>query len=1016
MVKNLPTVERSTKIRFGKNCLEDQAENTIVFNASDQAINASSEGSVYMTPLRQRTDLGDRSITILAYNQTTKEVMDSGAVAEDILDFDLEAAVKNGNVTSNTVSFNNTLVGFTTLSNVGIANGTPSHTLDVGSNLYVDDTGSNVLVVTGNVRATGSYYGDGSKLTGLVTTFQDVSDNGNTTSNVVQFTNPTTGLVVSSNVGVSNTNPLHNLSVGSNLYVDDVGSNVLVVTGNVQATGSYYGDGSKLTGLVTTLQDVSDNGNTTSNVVQFTNPTTGFVVDSNIVVGGNVTGTTFLGDGGLLSNIAATLNDIVDQGNTTSNVVQFTNPTTGLVVDSNIVVGGNVTATTFLGDGGLLSNLVTTLQDVSDNGNTTSNTLQFTNAHTAFTTDLTSNVGVNLNQLANVTLTTPQNEDILVYDGSNWTNQLQNHTFLQGKALETISKGDVVYAAGHTGNEIFNIRKARADSSTTMPALGVAYQSLAVNGVGLVVTFGRADGLNTDGFISGETVYVSNVVAGGISNVVPQAETDLIQNVGLIVKPHISTGIIDVTGVGRVNAIPNAQVVTTQPPHIYTNGGGNTFEKMDPADVLTKLQTLQQVTDTGNTTSNTIQFTNATTGLVTTANLEVGSNISVSGLADSVNKYLPMVDNDGTFIQSPVYVTSGGTYVISASEAEFLGNITLGGNNTVVSSTSVTIEDRIFGIGANNAVHNLDTGIIMEHKDDEEYANVALIYHADEHRFSMSYTQNTFTDNHILHYEDPDHRMLIDLRGNLVVQNNATFNETLDVLGEFTTSSNVGIANVSTNHTLNVGSNLYVDDVGSNVLVVSGNVLADSYYGDGSKLTGLVTTLQDVSDNGNTTSNVIQFTNADTAFTAIGGIITNTGGVTKKTYSFAGDMGSGATPAAATIGIVFSQHVFYAKIVAHLIQADNEVSTISIEASGGHRTGGTPLNVAKGPASVFGNTNTNPWSSVVTTDPTTLFIKPSGTLSQLGNYNVFIEFISEHSDGKVVKITEGGVDEVTFAY
>ena len=988
MVKNLPTVERSTKIRFGKNCLEDQAENTIVFNASDQAINASSEGSVYMTPLRQRTDLGDRSITILAYNQNTKEVMDSGAIAEDILDFDLEAAVINGNVTSNTVSFNNTLVGFTTLSNVGIANGAPSHTLDVGSNLYVDDTGSNVLVVTGNVRATGSYYGDGSKLTGLVTTLQDVSDNGNTTSNVVQFTNPTTGLVVDSNI---------------------------VVGGNVTAT-SFLGDGGLLSNIAATLNDIVDQGNTTSNVVQFTNPTTGLVVDSNIVVGGNVTATTFLGDGGLLSNIAATLNDIVDQGNTTSNVVQFTNPTTGLVTVSNIVVGGNVTATTFLGDGSQLTGLVTTLQDVSDNGNTTSNTLQFTNAHTAFTTDLISNVEVKLDQLANVTLTTAQNEDILVYDGTNWTNQLQNHTFLEAKALETISKGDVVYGVGHTGNNIIDVRKARADSSTTMPALGVSYQTMAVNDIGLIVTFGRADGLNTDDFVPSETVYVSNVVAGGISNVAPQAETDLIQNVGFVVKPHASTGVIDVTGVGRVNAIPNAQVVTTQPPHIYTNGGGNTFEKMDPADVLTKLQTLQQVTDTGNTTSNVVQFTNATTGLVTTANLEVGSNISVSGLADSVNKYLPMVDNDGTLIQSPVYVTSGGTYVISASEAEFLGNITLGGNNTVVSSTSVTIEDRIFGIGANNTVHNLDTGIMMEHKDDGEYANVALIYHADEHRFSMSYTQNTFTDNHILHYEDPDHRLLIDLRGNLVVQNNATFNETLDVLGELTTSSNVGIANVSTNHTLNVGSNLYVDDVGSNVLVVTGNVVADSYYGDGSKLTGLVTTLQDVSDNGNTTSNVIQFTNTDTAFIATGGIITNTGGVTKKTYSFTGDMGSGATPAAATIGIVFSQHVFYAKIVAHLIQADNEVSTISIEASGGHRTGGTPLNVAKGPASVFGNTNTNPWSSVVTTNPTTLFIKPSGTLSQLGNYNVFIEFISEHNDGKVVKITEGGVDEVTFTY
>ena len=1174
MVKNLPTVERSTRIRFGKNCRQEQADNTIVFNASDEFLEANTSNAIYMTPMRLNEDLSDRNVTVLAYNRVTKEITDSGAVAEDVFDITLQNATTNGNVTANVVSFNNPETSVTTLSNVGVANGSPVHTLDVGSNLYVDDTGSNVLVVSGNTHITQDLVVDGNVLVeGVVTSFHSENfkvrdgiielgkDNtlfdttldlglvltrpeSNVTIGFVEATDeiilaytqssangkslvPLTSedvnvhvygrLYTEANVGIVNTSPIHTLDVGSNLYVDDVGSNILVVTGNVEATAyygdgttltgvallsnfdsnvsriqvleidlasnasrvgtletdltsnasrvgtletdlasnasrvgtlevdltsnasrvgtlevdlasnasrvgtlevdlasnaarvgtletglagaeanivtinndlittttrvsvvetdlasnasrvgvletnltsnaarvgtletnlasnaarvgvletdltsnatrvgvletdlasnaarvgtlevdltsnasrvgilevdlasnaarvgtletikapkdgpiftgfvgianassiydlsvgsnlfvdtdgsnvlivhgnvsatSYYGDGSKLTGLVTALQDVSDNGNTTTNTIEFNNTATGLVAVSNIVAGGNVTATTFLGDGsqltglvtalqdvsdngntttntiefnntatglvtvsnivaggnvtattflgdgGLLSNLVTTLQDVSDNGNTTSNVVQFTNTTTGLVTTSNIVVGGNVTATTFLGDGGLLSNLVTTLQDVSDNGNTTSNTLQFTNAHTAFTTDLTSNVGVNLNQLANVTLTTPQNEDILVYDGSNWTNQLQNHTFLQGKALETISKGDVVYAAGHTGNEIFNIRKARADSSTTMPALGVAYQSLAVNGVGLVVTFGRSDGLNTDGFISGETVYVSNVVAGGISNVVPQAETDLIQNVGLIVKPHISTGIIDVTGVGRVNAIPNAQVVTTQPPHIYTNGGGNTFEKMDPADVLTKLQTLQQVTDTGNTTSNTIQFTNATTGLVTTANLEVGSNISVVGLADATNKYLPMVDTDGTFIKSPVYVSSGGTYVISAAEAEFLGNITLSGNNTVVSSTSVTIEDRIFGIGANNEVHNLDTGIMMEHKDDGVYANIAVIYHADEHRFSIGYTQNTFTDDHILHYYDDDHLMLIDLIGNVNVQNNIT--------------------------------------------------------------------------------------------------------------------------------------------------------------------------------------------------------------------------------------------------
>src|SRR5210317_1728084 len=133
MVKNLPTVERSTRIRFGKNCKDDQADNTIVFNASNVEIDAEFPGSIYMTPLRIRTDVNDRNITVLTYNRATKEVMDSGAVAEDILQFDLDDAVRNGNVTVNTVSFNNAITSFTTLSNVGIANGSPIHTLDIGS-------------------------------------------------------------------------------------------------------------------------------------------------------------------------------------------------------------------------------------------------------------------------------------------------------------------------------------------------------------------------------------------------------------------------------------------------------------------------------------------------------------------------------------------------------------------------------------------------------------------------------------------------------------------------------------------------------------------------------------------------------------------------------------------------------------------------------------------------------------------------------------------------------------------
>src|SRR6056300_1257471 len=296
MVKNLPTVERSTRIRFGKNCKDDQADNTIVFNASNVEINADYAGSVYMTPLRLREDLGDRNITVLAYNQVTKEVMDSGAIAEDILDFDLEAAVINGNVTGNTASFNNTITSITTLSNVGIANGSPIHTLDIGTNVAIDVVGSNVVsILGGNVYIQKDLIVDGNaQINGVVTVVNtenlSITDaivelgRNNTSedtttdlgllmnrpgSNVVigfreggdeivlaytqssassKTITPLTNedinvhvygrVLTEANVGIINTSPIHTLDVGSNLYIDDLASYILVVRGNVD----FFGD------------------------------------------------------------------------------------------------------------------------------------------------------------------------------------------------------------------------------------------------------------------------------------------------------------------------------------------------------------------------------------------------------------------------------------------------------------------------------------------------------------------------------------------------------------------------------------------------------------------------------------------------------------------------------------------------------------------------------------------------------------------------------------------------------
>ena len=159
MVKNLPSVERSTKIRFGKHVPDsnDQEENTIVFNASNVTVPTPYSNAVYLSPIRNRSDFSAAEVVLLMYDRNTKEITESGESANALVGgATLALAVDRANATSNTIIFtggghDDNNVGFVTDSNVGISNLLPEHTLSVGTNFYVDDTGSNVLVVSGNV-------------------------------------------------------------------------------------------------------------------------------------------------------------------------------------------------------------------------------------------------------------------------------------------------------------------------------------------------------------------------------------------------------------------------------------------------------------------------------------------------------------------------------------------------------------------------------------------------------------------------------------------------------------------------------------------------------------------------------------------------------------------------------------------------------------------------------------------------------------------------------------------------
>ena len=184
-------------------------------------------------------------------------------------------------------------------------------------------------------------------------------------------------------MGIANTDPGHDLSVGSNLYVDDDASNVLVVTGNTAMSALTLGEVSIVASY--SLDQVVNTGNVTANTVQFSNAITSLTAASNVVVSGNVTAGYFVGDGSNLTGISSTLQAITDSGNVTSNTIQFSNAITGLVTTANVEVGGELTVSGNVevsGTGAItLPSGTTAQQPTSVSGmvryNTTTNNLEF---------------------------------------------------------------------------------------------------------------------------------------------------------------------------------------------------------------------------------------------------------------------------------------------------------------------------------------------------------------------------------------------------------------------------------------------------------------------------------------------------------------------------------------------------------------------------------------------------------------------------------------------------------------
>ena len=250
-----------------------------------------------------------------------------------------------GNITGNLTVPGST--GQVIFNNGGLANASPGLTFT---------TGSNVLSVTGNVS--GSYFiGNGAALTGLGATYS----NANVVTLLASFgsnTVSTTGNITGGYI-LGNGSQLTGLGATySNANVvtlmADFGSNVVSTTGNI--TGGYIlGNGSQLTGLPATY----GNANVVANLAALgSNP---------VSTTGNITAGYFIGNGSQLTGLAATygnanVSDFLASGNNTQDIITTATVQGSLLQTSagqgNIIGVNYVSANFYLGDGGLLTNVV----------------------------------------------------------------------------------------------------------------------------------------------------------------------------------------------------------------------------------------------------------------------------------------------------------------------------------------------------------------------------------------------------------------------------------------------------------------------------------------------------------------------------------------------------------------------------------------------------------------------------------------------------------------------------------
>ena len=1012
MVKNLPTVERSTKIRFGKHALENQAENTIVFNASDTPLQATNPSAVYLSPIRFRQDFSDPEIVFLMYNKGTGEITESGSAASALFEPPLQTVTSYGNTTNRIIQFTNPTTAFTTSGNVHV-NGD----LEVQGNINFHNG-----TIT-EIKNTDLVVED--RIIGIAHNNTQV---GLDTGIIINYPNQNVGIIhhgdetpkrLSIGYTQQGSTDTSITADANNITLDVLGD--CTVQNDLTVNGAFAVNNLNVTNLTATgtvsAATVSGTTGTFSGAVSGTTGTfTGAVSGTSFSDGtATLTGGAWSGSAATLTT-ARTIGDVSFDGSANIDLPGVNAPGT------QNTTGSAATLTTPRAIGGV------------DFDGSAAITLPGVNA-----------VGTQNTTGSAATLTTPRAIGGVDFDGSAaitlpGVNAVGTQNTTGSAATLTTSRtiGGVAFngSADIVPTTFGNI--SAADGTFTGAVTGASYSGGTVGGtnasftgsvVGGALTMNSAQingAITATALISGDGGGLSNLNAGAITialgtNTTGNYVNDVTGGDGIAVTGSAGAGwapavAVDLKANGGL-VIESTKLAMDLAASSITgtlavaNGGTGVTTSTGSGDVVLSASP----TLTGTLTAAIANFSGAVTGASYTGGAVSGTTGTFSSdlavntnaiLVDATNKRVGIGKTPGVSLDVIGAITATGDVTgvagafsgaVSGTTGYFSGVLTVT-DGTAASSNTAGAVVVSGGIAALGDIHSGDINASagLDHASTIGTAKIGYDG-ATTGDATFAQTSNMSSTAYALKQTSAGATSVNAATGQGI---------TLKV-------NNATKAQVATNGDFSVDTDTLYVDAGNDRVGINKNNPAQAL-----DVVGSVAVSQNITTGANLTVG---------GLTTIGnGMVIKagkTGGfVTKKFYAYEGTIASGAQD---EIKITFSNSIFYAKVVAHLVEDDNEFSNMSLEVGGGSRGGSTAYGLRLGAVSIFGNTSTNPWdSSPDVSTAGTIIIKPSAVVNSGGGsssaaalYNVFIEYVSpDETNGKVLTIHQAGSVVETFTY